>query len=432
MKKLLLALPLVTTLFGSIPLVQAAPDSVQPIDRVVAVVDDDVITLNELEQQLQSIRKQLARRNTQPPSDALLRRQLLEHMVMERIQLALAQRIGIRVDDESLNQIIGNIAAQNHTSLEQLRADLQNEGIAFADFREDMRKQVILTKLVNAQVANRVIVTPQEVKTWLESRAAQDQNTEYHLAQILITVPESASPEQVQAARSRAEEILSKLRGGADFRQMAVAYSGDQQALEGGDLGWRSTAQLSSFLADQVIDMKPDQLSDIIRSTSGFHILKLIEKRGEERHVVHQVHARHILIKTDAITSDAEAKARVERLRQRILAGEDFATLARANSDDKVSASQGGDLGWANPGTYVPEFDSALSQLAVGATSDVFRSQFGWHIVQLLGYRDHDSTDEVRTAQAQEALRRRKIEEEQQNWLRRLRDEAYVEYHLDE
>ncbi len=429
MKKLLVLLLIA---LGGLSSVQAAAPAVQPIDRVVAVVDDDVITLNELNRRLEGIRQQLARSKTTPPPEALLRRQMLDHMIMERIQLALAKRIGIRVDDENLNQIISNIAAQNHKSLDQLRADLKQEGIDFADFREDIRNEVITTRLINSQVSNRIVVTPQEVKTWLESRAAQDQNTEYHLAQILISVPESASPEQVQAARARAQEILSKLRGGADFRQMAVAYSGDQKALEGGDLGWRSTAQLPTFLTDHVIDMKPGELSDIIRSTSGFHILKLIETRGEEHHVVRQVHARHILIKTDAVTSDAEAKARLERLRQRILAGEDFATLARANSDDKGSASQGGDLGWANPGTFVPEFDNALSQLAVGATSEVFRSQFGWHIVQLLGYRDHDSTDEVRSSQAQEALRRRKIDEEQQNWLRHLRDEAYVEYHLDE
>jgi len=429
MKKLLV---LLLATLGTLTSVQAATPAIQPIDRVVAVVDDDVITLNELNQQLEGIHKQLARSNTPPPPEALLRKQVLDHMIMERIQLSLAKRIGIHVDDENLNEVISNIAAQNHKSLDELRANLQHDGIKFEDFREEIRKEVILARLLASQVSNRVVVTPQEVKTWLESRAAQDQNTEYHLAQILISVPESASPEQVQAARTRADGILSKLRGGADFRQMAVAYSGDQQALEGGDLGWRSTAQLPSFLADKVIDMKPGELSDVIRSTNGFYILKLIEKRGEERHVVRQVHARHILIKTDAVTSDAEAMARLERLRQRILAGEDFATLARANSDDKASASQGGDLGWSNPGTFVPEFENALSHLAVGATSDVFRTQYGWHIVQLLGYRDHDSTDEMRTAQAQEALRRRKIDEEQQNWLRRLRDEAYVEYHLDE
>ena len=429
MNKLLLSLLLATLIATS--LAQASP-AVQPIDRVVAVVDDDVITQNELEVRTQAIRQQLARNNTPAPPEQILRRQLLERMIIDHIQLALAQKIGIRVDDENLNQIIGNIATQNHMTLEQFRATLQHDGTSFADFREEIRKEVIITRLRASQVDNRVTVTPQEMKNWLESRAAQDQNTEYHLAQILISVPEAASPEQVQAAHSRADEVLAKLRGGADFRQMAVSYSGDQQALEGGDLGWRRSAQLPSFLADKIIDMKPGELSDVIRSTSGFHILKLIEKRGEERHIVRQVHARHILIRTDAVTSDTEAKARLERLRQRILAGEDFAALARANSDDKGSGSQGGDLGWANPGTYVPEFETALSQLAVGATSDVFRSQFGWHIVQLLGYREHDSTEEVRSAQAQEALRGRKIEEEQQNWLRRLRDEAYVEYHLDE
>lgn len=429
MKRSLLLLLLSLGLFTP---AHAARVAVSPVDRVVAVVDDDVITLSDLEKRLQTVRQQLARNNTPAPPDAILRRQLLERMIIDTIQLALAQRIGVRVDDENLNQIIGNIATQNRMDLEQFRAALARDGITFADFREEIRKEVVMTRLRAAQVDNRVSISPQEVKNWLESRAAQDQNTEYHLAQILVTVPEAASPEQLQAARSRADEVLAKLRGGADFGEMAVAYSGDQQALQGGDMGWRRTAQLPSILTDRVIDMKPGELSEIIRSTSGFHILRLLEKRGEERHVVRQVHARHILIRTDAITSDSEARARLERLRQRILAGEDFATLARANSDDKGSGSQGGDLGWANPGTYVPEFEAALGQLAVGATSDLFRSPFGWHIVQLLGYRDYDSTDELRKAQAQEALRKRKIEEEQENWLRRLRDEAYVEYHLDE
>jgi peptidyl-prolyl cis-trans isomerase SurA len=281
-------------------------------------------------------------------------------------------------------------------------------------------------------VADQVSVTPQEVDDFLASQKnLGNLNEEYHLSHILITVPEAASPKQVQAARTKAEQVLAKLHTGADFREMAVSYSDGQQALEGGDLGWRKAGQLPTLFSDIVTRMHEGEISDLIRSPSGFHILKLTGRRGEKKHIVRQTHARHILIRTNEVTSDYDARTRLERLRQRLLAGEDFAALAKANSDDRGSASRGGDLGWTNPGDFVPAFAKVMNELAPGAISEPFKSQFGWHIVQVLGRRDYDNTEQYQRARAREALRARKIDERLQQWVRRIRDEAYVEYRLE-
>jgi peptidyl-prolyl cis-trans isomerase SurA len=232
----------------------------------------------------------------------------------------------------------------------------------------------------------------------------------------------------VQTARAKAQEVLEQLRAGADFRQMAITHSAGQQALQGGDLGWRKGGQLPTLFADSVLRLAPGEVSEPLRSSSGFHIIKLIDKRGEQREYVTQTHARHILIRSTALVSDTEARARLERLRERILQGEDFAELARANSEDPGSGAKGGDLGWANPGTFVGPFEQAMNKLQPGEISEPFRSQFGWHIVQVIERRQRDSTEELKRARAHDAIRQRKIEEETQDWLRRLRDEAYVEY----
>lgn len=410
----------------------ARAGQIEELNRIVAVVDDDVITDHELEQRLRSIKRQLRDRNTRMPPDDILRRQVLERLVIERLQLNLAMRTGIRVDDEALNRVITNIAKQNALTLPQFRNVLERDGYDFADFREEIRNEVIISRLRARHVENQVTITPQEIDIFLESQAAQSANdTQYHLSHILIAVREAAGPEDVQRAKAKATRVLEELRNGADFAQIAVTHSDGQQALEGGDLGWRKAGQLPTLFSDVVMGMSKGQVSDLIRSPSGFHIIKLNDKKDGEKHVVRQVHARHILIRTSAVVSDAEAKSQLDELRRRILNGEDFATLAQAHSQDPGSAAQGGDLGWAGPGTYVPAFEKAIAQLAEGEISEPFESRFGWHIVQLLGTRSHDSTDEYRRTKAQEALRARKTEEEAENWLRRLRDEAYVEYRLD-
>lgn len=408
------------------------PAAVQELNGIAAVVDDDVITWSELQQRVDSISKQLQQSNTRLPPRKVLEHQVLERLILEQLQLKRAAQLGIQVDDESLNRVIGKIAKENHLSLEQFRDTLKQQGLDFAYFREQIRNEVIMSRLRSKEVDNRVNVTPQELNAFLEGQKGQQQsNTEFHLFHILISVPGSASPEQVQAARSKAEEVLGKLQSGADFKQMAVAYSNGQQALEGGDLGWRRAAQLPTLFADEVLKMQPGEISNLIRSSSGFHILLLAEKRGQKKHMIHQVHARHILIKTSPLVSDDEARKRLLRLRERILGGDDFAKLARANSEDPGSAVKGGDLGWANPSIYVQEFQDAINNTPVNTVSQPFKSPFGWHILQVLGWRDYDNTQEARRNQAFQALRQRKIEEAQQNWLRRLRDEAYVDIRLD-
>lgn len=406
--------------------------AVQELNGIAAVVDDDVITWSELSQRVESISKQLEEKNTPLPPRNILERQILERLIIEQLQLKRAEQAGIQVDDESLNQVIANIARDNKMSLEAFRKTLERDGISFAYFREQIRNEIIMSRLRTNQVDNRVNVTPQEVEAFLEAQKGQRQsNTEFHLYHILIAVPGSASPDEVKEARAKAERVLAELRQGADFQQMAVSYSSGQQALEGGDLGWRRAAQLPTLFAEKVLAMQPGQVSDLIRSSSGFHILKLSEKRGQERHIVRQVNARHILLKTNPLVSDAEARNRLSRLRERILGGEDFAELARAHSEDPGSAAKGGALGWADPGIYVPAFQEALKDTPKGAISEPFKSQFGWHILQVQDWRDYDDTEEAQRNQAYQALRQRKIEEEQQNWLRRLRDEAYVEIRLE-
>jgi len=407
--------------------------AVQELNGIAAVVDDDVITLSELNKRVETISQQLQQRKTPLPPQKILERQVLERLIVEQLQLKQAAQLGIQVDDENLNKVIANIAKENNLNLDQFRDTLSRQGISFAYFREQIRNEIIISRLRSKQVDSRVNVTPQEVDAFLEGQKGQsERDTEFHLYHILISVPGSASPEQVQASQAKAEEVLGKLHNGAVFQEMAVAYSDGQQALQGGDLGWRRAAQLPTLFADEVLKMKTGEVSSLIRSSSGFHILMLAEKRGQQKHFIRQVHARHILLKTSPLVSDDEARNRLQRLRERIQAGEDFAELARANSEDPGSAVKGGDLGWADPSIYVPEFQDALSNNAVGKVSKPFKSQFGWHILEVLGWRDYDDTEDARRNQAFKALRQRKSEEATQNWLRRLRDEAYVEYRLDD
>lgn len=426
MKRIALLAALLGGLLSAFPLHAA---KVVELNRIVAVVNDEAITSLELEKRLQGVLVQLRQNGTALPPMDILRRQVLERLIIERLQLALAAERGVRVDDETLNEVITRIAAQNQLTLAQFRAALERDGGDFAEFRAEVRREITLNNLRAREVESRIEVTPQEVDDFLAHQAAGgDMDTEYHLGHILIAVPEGAAPEQIQAARTKAEEVLAQLRAGADFRQMAITHSAGQQALQGGDLGWRKGGQLPTLFADSVRRLAPGEVSEPLRSTSGFHLIKLIDKRGEQRQYVTQTHARHILIRRTALVSDSEARAKLERLRERLLQGEDFAELARANSEDPGSGAKGGDLGWTNPGTFVAPFEEAMNKLQPGEISEPFRSQFGWHIVQVIERRQRDSTEELKRARAHDAIRQRKIEEETQDWLRRLRDEAYVEY----
>ncbi len=411
------------------PVLHAA---VEEIDGIAAVVDDDVITRIELDNRLQTLLIQLQQKGTQLPPMRVLQRQMLERLIVEKLQMAQAKQLGISVGDEELNKVIERIAAQNKLSLLQFREALQREGVSFATFREEIRQEVIITRLRSSQVGKRIDISPQEIDNLLESQHRnQSKNEELHLQHILIALPSDASPEQIAESRSKVNQVLAELRAGADFSNMAISHSAGPQALEGGDIGWRRLAQLPVAFAEALKGMGAGEISEPIRSTSGFHLLKLLEKRGEERSIVRQVNARHILISTSALISDREAKDRLERLRERILNGEDLAELARAHSDDTGSAANGGELGWADPSIYVEAFRDTINKSKVGEISAPFKSQFGWHILQVEGWREHDNTTEVERNRAYEALKQRKTEEETENWLRRLRDEAYVDIRLE-
>ncbi|MDX1433725.1 MAG: peptidylprolyl isomerase [Gammaproteobacteria bacterium] len=409
-----------------------APE-ITEIDRIVAVVNDDVIVSSELELRMRAVREQLARNNVAPPPPEVLEKQVLDRLILDRLQLQIAEQSGIRVDDEALNRQVADIARQNNLTLREFRDILERDGYGFATFREEIRNELMKNNLQRRQVESRIQVTPRDIDNFLATLDKQGgSDPEYHLGHILVAVPEGASPEQIAESRQRAEEILTRLRDGAEFERVAVAESDGRQALDGGDLGWRRASELPTIFDEVVPDLAIGGVSDIVRSPSGFHIIKLIDKRGGERHVITQTHARHILIRTNELVNVATARSRLEQLRTRILGGADFEELARANSDDRGSSVSGGDLGWLNPGDTIPAFEQEMNALAPGQVSEPFETQFGWHIVQVLGRRERDSTDDVRRAQAAEVLRKRKFEEELQAWLRQIRDEAYVEYRLED
>ncbi len=403
-----------------------------PLNHIVATVNDDVILQSELDKRMRVVVEQLEKQHAQLPPQTVLEKQVLDRLIIENLQLQMAERSGIRIDDDTLNKNLQEMAAQNKMTLDQFRQVLEKEGYDYVAFREEFRNQLTMNRIRQQMVDNRVEVTDQEVDNLLANAAAfNDQNREYHLAHILVSVPEAASPEQVQAAQQRVDDMLKRLRTGADFAQVAIAESDGQQALTGGDLGWRKTGQLPSFFSDVVGQLQKGQISDPIRSPSGFHLIKIVDVRGDERHIIEQTHVRHILLHADALTSDEDVKVRIQQLRDRIEQGEDFATLARANSQDPGSGGKGGDLGWVTPGQMVPEFEKAMDALQIGEVSQPVKSRFGWHLLQVLDRRERDNTDDFRRTRARESIRQRKTDEELEIWLRRLRDEAYVEYHLD-
>ena len=410
----------------------AAPEIIE-IDRIVAVVNDDVIVYSEMQARLRTVVEQLEKAGVPAPPKDVLEKQVLEQLILDRLQLQIGSTTGIRVDDEALNRQIADIARQNNLSLREFRDILARDGYNFAAFREEIRSELIKSRVQQRQVQDRVQVTDRDIDNYLATREKQGgNNPEYRVGHILIAVPDGASPEELADARDEAEDIVARLNAGANFGRTAAAESDGRQALEGGDLGWRKAEELPTLFENIVPKLDKGELSEIVRSSSGFHIIKLMDTRGAERLVINQTHARHILVKTNEIISNDQARSRLVVLRSRIVNGTDFDELARANSDDGGSAVKGGDLGWLSSGDTIPPFEKAMDALAVDEISKPFETQFGWHIVQVLGRRDRDSTEEVQRAKAAEALRKRKVDEELQTWFRQIRDEAYIEYRLDE
>lgn len=400
------------------------------LDRIVAVVNEGLVLQSEVDAQVTTIAQRLREQGGQQPPERVLRQQVLERLVLQEIQLQRARRLGVNVADEMLNATLRDVAQRNSIPFDQMPAVLAGQGIDYAAYRDEMRKEMTLTLLRQRDVLPRIYVSPRELEQALERQSSQtNENVEYDVSHILLALPESATADQMAQVERRAEDIYQRAGGGEDFGQLALAFSQAQSALERGKLGWRRATQLPQFIADAVVALEPGQVSRPIRTPTGFHLVRLDETRGGDGPMmVEQVRSRHILLRPTEVQDDATTRQRLAELRARILAGEDFEALASISSEDPGSGSQGGDLGWTSPGTFVPEFEQVLAGLQEGEISEPFRSQFGWHIVQLMGKRSYDQSDEVRRQRVFAALREGKVDEETELWLRRLRDEAYVEY----
>jgi peptidyl-prolyl cis-trans isomerase SurA len=408
-----------------------------PVDRIVAVVNKEVITATELADQVAAAERQLRRQGTPLPDHAALEHQILDRLILVKAQLQLARETGIKVDDAQLDKALERIAESNHMTLGEFRQTLARDGVDFDKFRREVRDQIILTRLREREVDDKIQVSDSEIDLFLEQQKenAGAPKEEYNVAHILIRLPDQASPEQIAAAQARAEKARSEALAGADFAKLAATYSDGPDALKGGALGWRSAERLPELFATALKTMKPGDVSAVLRSPAGFHLLKLLGTReggGADGPPIEQTHVRQILIKTNEAVSEDDARRRLEDLRDRIVhGGASFAEMARLYSQDG-SAARGGDLGWVYPGDTVPDFERAMNALKPGEISDPIKTPFGWHLIQVLDRRTAAMSADRRRLMARQALRERKSDEAYQEWLRQLRDETYVELHLDD
>lgn len=406
----------------------ASPGTASELDRVAAVVNGDVILVSEVERRFRHLVFDLRQTGSRLPAQEALVRRSLDELILERLQLGIAERLGLNVSDARVDRTIESIARRHNATLADLGRALAAGGIPFADFRERIRNDLIVDGVRRREVLNRIRVSDEEVSRYLSlSDRAPAENEEYLVGHILI--PRAGDD---TAARGAAEDVLRRLRAGESFAVLARLHSSGARASEGGILEWRPAASLPSLFADVIPDLAPGETSDIIESASGFHIVRLLDVRAAGQSVVHQTHAAHILVTVKPLVSDEDARLRLERLRERILQGEDFGELARFHSDDTASAVRGGDLGWLSPGDAAPEFESMVNAMEEGDLSEPFKSSFGWHLVRVLARRDHDNTEEVRRAQARNAVFQRKANEELTAWLGELRDNAFVRIRLGE
>ncbi|MCF7991649.1 MAG: peptidylprolyl isomerase [Thiohalocapsa sp.] len=414
-------------------LAASAAARAQPLDSIVAVVNDDVIVQSELDAQIDLVLPELRAQGTSIPSRAILEKQVLDRLILERLQLQQAERLGIDVDEATLTESMRNIAARNGMSLDDLRATLTASGISFASFREDTRLQIVNSRLQQQEVLQKIRVTDAELDRFMETeRDSLIERKEVRLQHLLIALPDSPSSAQIERARGEITALLRRIRAGESFSDVAVANSDGRRALEGGDLGWFPIAEVPSLALEPARTLPKGGVSEPIKSPSGFHLIRVADIKGDGPAPISQTNARHILIRTNEVVSDDDAKRRLNQLRVRIAGGDDFGTLARAHSDDTGSALKGGDLGWVSPGDTVPEFEETMDELAPNEISEPFESPFGWHIVQVLERRKQDTTDELLRMRAKDVIRMRKAEEATEVWLRQLRDEAYVETRIDD
>lgn len=401
------------------------------LDRIIAVVNEEVITQSELDARLPAIRKQLTRQRVRMPPDEVLRKGVLDRMVLERLQLQAAARLGIETTDAKIDQAVRQVAQENRMDVAQFESALRQEGLDMGQFRDQIRTRLIIQQLLEREINSRVSVSDSELTSFLERNPGAGADVEYNLSHILIAVPESAAPETIQKAKAKAELLLAQLKAGAEFEELAIANSQDAKALEAGSLGWKKPGQLPALFLSAIEKLKPGEISDVVRSPNGFHILRLNDRRGTAAAPITQTRARHILIRPTELLPPAEAKRKLEQLRGRIENGADFAAVAKASSDDPGSAVSGGDLGWISPGDTVPEFEQAMNELAINALSEPIRSPFGFHLIQVLERRQQDVTEERTLASARSQIHARKADERYDQWLRQLRDEAYVEYKVN-
>ena len=436
---------MVAVLFSAVLMVgviQAAPinptsaqrsSQPQTLDRIVAVVNDGVITQNQLNSRVRSATSQLHRQKVQLPPQEILRQQVLDQMITERALVQTAKEAGVNVDDNDLDQAMVRVAANQKMTPQQMRQTVEKDGITWPEFREEIRNQMMIARVREREVDARVSVTPGEVDNFLANQSVSGAGEEVHLAHIVIRIPEGASPETLNKLRLKAVSIDDQAKAGKDFGQLAATYSESNDAMQGGDLGFRPLDSLPQVMSSAIANLKPGQVSDVVRSPSGFHIVKLIARRGGGSALpqVQQTHARHILIKVTEVTSEPEARQKINQVHSRLKSGEDFAALAKLYSQDG-SAQKGGDLGWLYPGDTVPAFDQAMNALKIGEISNPVQSQFGFHIIQVLERRTTDVSQERQRQRASNALRQRKLEEANQEWVRQVRDRAYVEMHLDD
>jgi peptidyl-prolyl cis-trans isomerase SurA len=421
-KKALLGFVAFCTAFTVASHSNAAPVN---IDHIAAIVDESAIMQSELDARMDSVKRQMG---GQMPPDSVLLPQVLERLILESIQLQMAERGGVQVSDQQLTDTIKSIAKQNNMSIEQFSAALKKDGVSYREAVEQIRTEMLISRVQKFQVNTRVQISQQDVDYFLASKAGQmATEAEYRLSHILISIPSQASSDEIKKARIKANAIIADINSGADFEQQAIAKSNGRNALKGGDLGWRKQAQLPSLFADAVIDLEPGEVSKPIKSASGFHIIQIADKRGGSTMMVLQTKVSHILVMPNEIRSDKDSQARIKQVYKKLDNGDNFADLAKEYSDDPGSAASGGDLGWVNPGDMVPAFDRVMNNINPGVLSKPFKSKFGWHVLQVVERKETDLGEQVQRNQIYQMLQSRQFEEELPIWLRKIRAEAYVD-----
>ena len=423
MKNLKFAIPWVCIVACSLSNAQ-----VKILDKIIAIVDDDVVLQSELNRRMSSIMKQIKQSNTTAPPEDLLKKQVLDRLISERIQLSIGYNAGVRISDDELNQAIGRVAASNNLSIDQYIDQLTMEGTSLSVIREEVRHELIIMRVQQASIMRRIRVSDQELNNFLNSEEGQlVSSPDVNIGQILLAVSSNASKASIDRVSNQAMDLYQQIQNGKDFKELALSYSMDQSALQGGDLGWRNMAQLPKIFSQEIDLLTLGTVSEPIRSGAGFHLIKLYDRRGGDAKLIEQNLVRHILLEPNALRNKLETKKFLQQIKNKVLAGEDFEQLAKAHSEDKSSALDGGNLGWSTPGMFVPEFEATMNNIAIGEISEPFESQFGWHILQVTDRRQQDFSEEILRNRAQNLIRQRKYDEELQVWLQEIKDEAFIE-----